>query len=251
MYECLNFSVDRVCFLGEAPCLDNFVVAFSSPGGLIVDLIGDLTALNGIGKNAEGHPTSPLDFLHRTAMDAQISSDDILRVTQNYQPAGINYPRGDLGDGLRLVAAMIRGGLSTRVYYVSLGGFDTHANERGRHDQLMARLAEAVGAFWKDLAAQKNDERVLMMTFSEFGRRVAQNASGGTDHGTAAPMFLVGPRVKGGLVGEHPSLKDLEMGNLKFGTDFRQVYAAILDKWLGVPSKDVIGGSFKPVELFA
>ena len=205
-------------------------------------------ALNGIGKKADAHPASPLDFLHRTAMDAQISSDDILRVTQNYQPAGINYPRGDLGDGLRLVAAMIRGGLSTRVYYVSLGGFDTHANERGRHDQLMARLAEAVGAFWKDLAAQKNDERVLMMTFSEFGRRVAQNASGGTDHGTAAPMFLVGPRVKGGLVRVEPiQIPDpaLDHGDLKYNTDFRSVYATILQTWLDTPSKPILGQQYK------
>jgi len=166
-------------------------------------------------------------------------------VTQNYQPAGVNYPRGDIGEGLRLVAAMIRGGLSTRVYYVSLGGFDTHANERGRHDQLMGRFAEAVAAFWSDLKGQKNDERVLMMTFSEFGRRVAQNASGGTDHGTAAPMFLMGPAVKGGIVGEHPSLTDLDHGDLKYRTDFRSVYATVLQSWLDTPSKTILGQQFK------
>jgi uncharacterized protein (DUF1501 family) len=209
-------------------------------------------ALNGIGspagaRAAQGAPghASTLDFLHRTAMDAQVSSDDILRVTQNYQPAGVNYPRGDIGEGLRLVAAMIRGGLSTRVYYVSLGGFDTHANERGRHDQLMGRFAEAVAAFWNDLKGQKNDERVLMMTFSEFGRRVAQNASGGTDHGTAAPMFLLGPAVKGGVVGEHPSLTDLDHGDLKYRTDFRSVYATVLQGWLDTPSKLILGQQFK------
>jgi len=209
-------------------------------------------ALNGIGSPADarvahGAPRQPstLDFLHRTAMDAQVSSDDILRVTQNYQPAGVNYPRGDIGEGLRLVAAMIRGGLSTRVYYVSLGGFDTHANERGRHDQLMGRFAEAVAAFWSDLKGQKNDERVLMMTFSEFGRRVAQNASGGTDHGTAAPMFLMGPAVKGGIVGEHPSLTDLDHGDLKYRTDFRSVYATVLQSWLDTPSKTILGQQFK------
>ena len=207
-------------------------------------------ALNRIGDKGAPHAaSSTLDFLHRTAMDAQISSDDILRVTQNYQPAGIKYPNGDLGEGLRLVAAMIRGGLSTRVYYVSLGGFDTHANERGRHDQLMSRFSEAVGAFWKDLKGQKNDERVLMMTFSEFGRRVAQNASGGTDHGTAAPMFLMGPRVKGGLMGEHPSLTDLDHGDLKYQTDFRSVYAAVLEDWLETPSKPILGQQYKLLPL--
>ena len=185
-----------------------------------------------------------LDFLHRTAMDAQLSSDDILRVTQSHQPSN-EYPRGELGEGLRLVAAMIRGGLSTRVYYVHLGGFDTHANERGRHDQLMARFAEAVSAFWTDMKAQKNDERVLMMTFSEFGRRVAQNASGGTDHGAAAPMFLFGPRAKGGIVGDAPSLANLDNGDLKHQFDFRSVYATVLQRWLDTPSKPVLGQQFK------
>ena len=205
-------------------------------------------ALNKIAGPAKAGGKSPaaLDFLHRTAMDAQVSSDDILRVTQNHQPGpGVEYPRGDIGEGLRLVAAMIRGGLSTRVYYVSLGGFDTHANERGRHDQLMGRLAAACGAFWRDLANQKNDDRVLMMTFSEFGRRVAQNASGGTDHGTAAPVFLMGPRVKSGIVGEHPSLTDLDGGDLKFKTDFRSLYATILQQWLDTPSKPILGQQYK------
>jgi uncharacterized protein (DUF1501 family) len=177
-------------------------------------------------------------------MDAQLSSDDILRVAQSHQPAS-DYPRGELADGLRLVAAMIRGGMSTRVYYVHLGGFDTHANERGRHDQLMQRFGEAVAAFWADLKSQKNDERVLMMTFSEFGRRVAQNASGGTDHGAAAPMFLFGPRVKGGVVGNNPSLTDLDAGDIKHQFDFRGVYATVLQQWLDTPSKPILGQQFK------
>ncbi|MGH7213422.1 MAG: DUF1501 domain-containing protein, partial [Tepidisphaeraceae bacterium] len=153
-------------------------------------------------------PISPLDqlnFLTRTAMDAQLSSDDILRKTRAFRPTA-EYPRGEFGDGLRTVAAMIAGELPTRVYYVSLGGFDTHANQRGRHDNLMTEFASGVSAFWQDLKAQKNDGRVLMMCFSEFGRRVAQNASGGTDHGAAAPMFLFGPAVKQPIVGRHPSL---------------------------------------------
>jgi uncharacterized protein (DUF1501 family) len=196
------------------------------------------------GKKAQTTEASQLDFLHRTAMDAQISSDDILRATQNHRP-GADYPRGELGEGLRLVAGMIRGGLPTRVYYVHLGGFDTHANERGRHDRLMESFAGAVSAFWTDLKAQKNDERVLMMTFSEFGRRVAQNASGGTDHGAAAPMFLFGPRVKGGLVGDNPSLTDLDNGDVKHQVDFRSVYATVLQSWLDTPSKPVLGQQFK------
>jgi uncharacterized protein (DUF1501 family) len=199
-------------------------------------------------KKAQTTEASQLDFLHRTALDAKLSSEDILRVTQQYQGSG-DYPRGELGEGLRLVAAMIRGGLSTRVYYVHLGGFDTHANERGRHDRLMETFGSAVGAFWADLKAQKNDERVTMMTFSEFGRRVAQNASGGTDHGAAAPMFLFGPRVKGGIYGDNPSLTDLENGDVKHTVDFRSVYATVLQEWLDTPSKPVLGQQFKTLPV--
>jgi uncharacterized protein (DUF1501 family) len=200
------------------------------------------------GKKAQTTEASQLDFLHRTAMDAQLSSDDILRVTQNHR-TGADYPRGELGEGLRLVAGMIGGGLTTRVYYVHLGGFDTHANERGRHDRLMESFASAVSAFWADLKAQRNDERVLMMTFSEFGRRVAQNASRVTDHAPAAPMFLFGPRVKGGIVGDNPSLTDLDNGDVKHQVDFRSVYATVLQSWLDTPSKPVLGQQFKLLPL--
>ncbi|HMB95291.1 MAG TPA: DUF1501 domain-containing protein, partial [Tepidisphaeraceae bacterium] len=153
-------------------------------------------------------PGEQLNFLTRTAMDAQVSSDDILRITRGYGASG--YPGSEFGNGLKTVAAMIKGQLPTRVYYVALGGFDTHAGERGRHDQLMQQLAQGIGAFWKDMKEQGNDQRVLMMTFSEFGRRVASNASGGTDHGAAAPMMLFGPACKQAIVGAHPSLNDLD-----------------------------------------
>jgi uncharacterized protein (DUF1501 family) len=190
---------------------------------------------------------SQLDFLHRTAMDAQLSSDEILGMTRRHAPAG-RYPGNEFGNGLRTVAAMIGGGLSTRVYYVSLGGFDTHAGERGRHDQLMKQLAEGIAAFYADLKAQRNDDRVLTMTFSEFGRRVAQNASGGTDHGTAAPMFLFGGGgLRQGVVGNHPSLTNLDQGDLRYGIDFRSVYAEVLQTWLQTPSKPVLGQQFKPM----
>ncbi len=194
----------------------------------------------------EATATSQLDFLHRTAMDAQMSSDEILGMTRRHTPAG-KYPNGSFGNGLRTVAAMIGGGLSTRVYYVSLGGFDTHAGEKGRHDRLMKELAEGIAAFYADLKAQKNDDRVLTMTFSEFGRRVAQNASGGTDHGTAAPMFMFGAGLRQGVVGRHPSLTNLDQGDLRYGIDFRGVYAEVLQNWLETPSKPVLGQQFKPL----
>jgi len=180
------------------------------------------------GKDVITTEATQIDFLHRTAMDAQLSSDEILRVTRHHA-APVPFPPGEFGYGLKTIAAMIAGGLPTRVYYVSLGGFDTHAAQLGRHDNLMKQLAEGLSAFWKDLKAQKNDQRVLVMTFSEFGRRVEQNASNGTDHGAAAPMFVIGGAVGPGLIGRHPSLTDLDQGDLKFGIDFRSVYASVLE----------------------
>lgn len=189
-----------------------------------------------------------LNFLSRTALDAQTSSDRILSATSAHQP-GQSYPRGEFGEGLKTIAAMIRAEMPTRVYYVSLGGFDTHANQQGRHDQLMTQLAQGIGAFMDDLKAQKNDERVMVMTFSEFGRRVQQNASGGTDHGAAAPVMLFGSRLKQGLIGKHPSLTDLDAGDLKYSLDFRSIYASILQNWLDTPSKPVLGKQFQTFDL--
>ncbi len=196
-------------------------------------------------KAIETTPATQLEYLTRTAMDAQPSSDEILKVTHNHAPSVV-YPANEFGNSLKTIAAMIRGELRTRVYYASLGGFDTHANERNRHDTLMGQLAEGLAAFWKDLSAQKNDQRVLVMTFSEFGRRVEQNASGGTDHGAAAPMFLLGNSIKQGLIGKHPSLqpRDLDKGDLRYGTDFRSVYATVLQNWLETPSKPILGAQF-------
>jgi uncharacterized protein (DUF1501 family) len=195
-------------------------------------------------------PGSQLEFLTRTAMDAQVSSDRITNIVNTYQTRA-EYPRNEFGNGLRTIAAMIRGNLPTRVYYVSLGGFDTHANQAGRHDQLMTQFSQGVGAFWNDMKEQKNEQRVLMMCFSEFGRRVDQNASQGTDHGAAAPMFLVGPAVqkKAGLVGQHPSLTKLDQGDLIYNIDFRNVYATVLQDWLDTPSKPILGQQFKTMPI--
>ena len=191
---------------------------------------------------------SQLDYLTRTAMDARVSSEQLLASVKGHHPPK-EYPRNQFGDGLKTVAAMIRGGLPSRVYYVELGGFDTHANQQGRHDNLMKQLDEGVGAFWADMRDQKNADRVLMVTFSEFGRRVKANASGGTDHGAAAAMMLLGPAVTPGLLGDHPSLTDLDDGDLKYGVDFRNVYSGILEKWLETPSAPILGHAFRPMNV--
>ena len=186
-------------------------------------------------------------FLMRTALDAQLSSDRI-RTAIGRTPL-VAYPGTRLANQLRSVGAMIRDGLGTRVYYVTQTGFDTHSNQQGAHGNLMRELSESLSAFQNDLKAQGNDKRVVTMVFSEFGRRVKQNASGGTDHGTAAPMFVIGAPIKGGLHGDHPSLTDLDNGDLKFTTDFRSVYATILDKWMGAKSNAVLGGSYPTLKF--
>jgi uncharacterized protein (DUF1501 family) len=191
---------------------------------------------------------SALDFLERTAMDAQMSSDKIIAISNKVQNKA-NYPGNQLANSLKLVARLIGGGLPTRIYYVSQGGYDTHANQVGTQQRLLQELGGSVKAFVEDLQVQGNMGRVLIMTFSEFGRRVAENANGGTDHGAAAPMFVIGNKVKAGLLGTYPSLapNDLTNGDVKYTVDFRSVYAGVLESWLKTPSAPILGRQFQPL----
>jgi len=208
-------------------------------GGSIGSLSGTVT-----------HGGSALDFIQRTAMDAQVSSDEILKVSGRVKNQA-DYPNSQLSNSLKLVARLIGGGLPTRIYYVSQGGYDTHTNQAGTHQRLLGELGGAVQAFCDDLKVQGNMARVLMMTFSEFGRRVEQNASGGTDHGAAAPLFLVGDSVKAGFAGKQPSLapEDLFRGDLKFSMDFRSVYATVLERWLETRSEPILRGRFPALDV--
>ncbi len=207
---------------------------------------GTIAMLNG----ATMHAGSPLDFVERTALDAQVSSDQIRAIASRTDNKA-TYPGSQLANSLKLVAKLIGGGMATRIYYVSQGGYDTHTNQAGAHERLLTDLGDAVKAFVADLKAQGNFDRVLIMTFSEFGRRVTENASGGTDHGAAAPMFVVGNKVKAGLLGKYPSLAaaDLLNGDLKFNVDFRHVYAGVLENWLQTKSAPVLGRPFPPMAL--
>jgi len=191
---------------------------------------------------------STLDFLQRTALDAQLSSDKILAIARKSKST-VTYPQGQLAASLNIIARMIGGGLPTRVYYASQGGFDTHAGQINAHQRLMTEFNDAVAAFVSDLKQQGNFQRVLLMTFSEFGRRVQENANGGTDHGAAAPMFVLGGAIKPGLFGKCPSLTDLDHGDLKFNTDFRGVYGTVLDRWLKAPSQTVLGRKFPALAI--
>jgi uncharacterized protein (DUF1501 family) len=207
---------------------------------------GTIGALAG----AAAHTGSALDFIERTALDAQVSSDKIREIARRAETRG-SYPGSQLGSSLKLIAKLIGGGLPTRIFYASQGGYDTHTNQAGTQDRLLRDLGGALKAFVGDLQAQGNLERVLVMTFSEFGRRVAENASGGTDHGAAAPMFLIGNKLKAGLVGAHPSLapEDLFLGDIRHRIDFRSVYASVLERWLKTPSVPVLGKQFPQLPI--
>jgi uncharacterized protein (DUF1501 family) len=183
-------------------------------------------------------------LLDATAQSAQQGSKALIQAEAAYKPA-VTYPTGPFADGLKVLAEVIVQGLGLRVGYITLGGFDTHANQVKDQPTLLQTLAEGLAAFYADLAAHGKADDVVIMTWSEFGRRVHENGNEGTDHGTAAPLFVMGNAVAGGIYGEPPDLGNLDQtGNLKFTIDFRQVYATVLDRWLGAPSQAILGGSF-------
>jgi uncharacterized protein (DUF1501 family) len=212
----------------------------------------DRTALlNALASMYSGAPAEPATFalVRGATTDAYASAAAVQQAAGGYRPA-TPYPATPLGRQLELVAQLIAGGLPTRIYYTVLGGFDDHANEHTGYAHLLQQLGDAVGAFFADLKGHGLDQRVTLMTWSEFGRRAKENASGGTDHGTAAPLFVVGPGVRGGLYGEQPSVTNLDYdGNLKYDTDFRQVYATMLQDWLATDSAGILGGSFPTLGL--
>jgi uncharacterized protein (DUF1501 family) len=180
--------------------------------------------------------------------DANESSRKVRRAAGSYVTA-VKYPEDDLGEALRLTAALVDARLGSRVVSVELSGFDTHQNQRGTHNGLMKRLDDALAAFLADMKSKSVGDDVVVVVFSEFGRRVKENGSGGTDHGVAAPMLVLGNKVQGGLYGRHPSLKDLDAGDLKFTTDFRSVYGTLVDRWFGSDHTQVLGARYPTLEF--
>lgn len=162
----------------------------------------------------------------------------------------VKYPETQLAGKLKQVAQLIDAGLGNRVYYVTLDGFDTHSDQAAAHQGLLQQLGDALAAFTEDLQVHGHQDRVTSLVFSEFGRRVQENSSRGTDHGAAAPAFVIGSKVKAGLIGKHPKLDDLDDGDLKFHTDFRAVYSSLLTNWLKWLVQPGIVDKVGSVELF-
>jgi uncharacterized protein (DUF1501 family) len=201
---------------------------------------------------AKQNQIADLEYITHTAMQANATSQSVQEAAEKAKANTANYPGSALGNSLRTIGALIGGGLSTRVYFARQGGYDTHSGQRGAHDNLMTDLSNSIAAFQRDMNAQGNADRVLVATFSEFGRTVAENNSQGTDHGSATPMFLVGNGVKAGVHGHHPSYEFFNpQGHFIPTHDFRSVYAAILEKWLGVPSQPILGDTFEPLDCIA
>jgi len=181
------------------------------------------------------------DYLYKT-MSETLSSADYIYQQSKLHPTAETYPATGLGKDLKTIASLIMSDINTKVYYVSLGSFDTHVNQQDKQEKLFTELNDAIKSFTTDLKKNNRFQDVLMMTFSEFGRRVTQNASGGTDHGTANNMFFISGGLKEkGVLNAMPDLADLNEGDLKHTVDFRNVYGTVLNKWLGADDSMILG----------
>lgn len=210
-----------------------------------------------INESSSKTPTGDLEWITSTAITANAAADEIRRIASAYKP-GVEYPDSPYGRNLRTIAGLIAGGLSTRIYWTGRDGkleFDTHSTQKPKHDKLLKELDGALVAFLRDLKRQKLDQRVLLLTVSEFGRTAKENGNLGTDHAAASTQFLFGPGVKPGFHGRHPSLKPGDLlptgSSMKFATDFRSVYATVLEKWMGISSRQALGGKWPLVDCIA
>lgn len=209
-------------------------------------------ALDRLASQQRGEAGSLLQFVERCSVITYASSARLERVRQDSSASGVDYPEFyGLARRLRLIAQLVKAGLSTPIYYTHLDGFDTHSGQLSTHANLLRELGSSLQAFLDDLEKSGDGDRVLVLAFSEFGRRLGENASAGTDHGTAAPVFLLGRPLRPGLHGTHPDLARLEDGDPIHTVDFRRIYASLLDRWLGVPHRNVLGARFDPMNVLA
>lgn len=200
-------------------------------------------------EHTDANAEQPVDYLYKTMAETLSSADYIFKQSRLH-PSSAEYPKTGLGNSLKTIASLVFSDINTKVYYVSLGSFDTHINQDAQQQRLFTEMNDAVAAFVKDLKQNHRFEDVLLMTFSEFGRRVAQNASGGTDHGTANNMFLAGGGLQQqGLINALPNLADLDEGDLKHQIDFKQVYATVLNKWLQADATAILGHNYSSLQF--
>jgi len=200
---------------------------------------------------ASSEKNEKVNYLNMAYMNAIITEEKVRDVISNYNP-DVEYPDGRLSMDIKAVAAMISADMGNRIYSLDIGGFDTHSNHVQRHGELMGDVSGAIGAFINDLKAKKLDDKVIVMPFSEFGRRPYENGSAGTDHGTNAAYYVAGTSIKGGLYGKHPTIPEDRRSDLTFtktSTDFRQLYSTILDKWFGTDAEAIMGENYDRLEF--
>ncbi len=232
------------------------VVSPATAGNPREKLIRELTQLSG-----GASPGSAAEFTRRMALDTYSTIDRLREIVHGrferpqgqfeFKNGDVRYVQQGLAYELQLVAQMIQAEFGSRIYYVSQNGYDTHSDQSGDHRNLMQAMGDAVSNFFALLEGSGHADRVVLLTYSEFGRRVDENSSRGTDHGSGSCLFLAGAGVESGVVGKHPSLKadDLDDGDLRYHTDFRRVYASLLDHWLKVDSTAVLGEKFDPLPI--
>ncbi|MCE7994589.1 MAG: DUF1501 domain-containing protein [Roseivirga sp.] len=194
------------------------------------------------------HGDDNLGYLYKTLIETDQSAEYISQKIKKYKTQ-TSYPDTGFAKDLKTIAELIGSGMETSVYYASMTGFDTHAGQKGKQERLLNTYSDAMKAFVDDLRSNSLLKDTMILTFSEFGRRVGQNASGGTDHGTANNLFVIGDSIKPGIFNESPNLTDLDKGDLKFDVDFRRIYATLLDKWLGVSSSITLNREFKTLDF--
>lgn len=206
------------------------------------------TDIAGVGKTkTDDHEN--VSYLYKTVAEATSSADYVYKTSKIYK-SKLDYPKGQFAANLKTIAELIISNIDSRVFYISLTGFDTHVNQKARQDALLKELSEGVHSFTTDLKQNNRLNETLVMTFSEFGRRVTQNASGGTDHGTANNIIMInGALKKPGFYNSAPDLTDLDNGDLKYKIDFRTVYANVLNKWLGANDEQILGQKFKSLDI--
>jgi uncharacterized protein (DUF1501 family) len=205
------------------------------------------SALNQL--HREEHEHGQAGYLYKTLAET-ISSADYIYQNSKVFKSNKTYPDHELGKQLKTIAELIVSGIDTRVYYISHGSFDTHVNQAEKQGNLLKQLSGAVAVFLDDLQQNGRDRDVLLMTFSEFGRRLEENASAGTDHGTASQVFIIGKAIKKpGIYNEGPNLGDLDAGDLKYSVDFRRIYATLLDNWLRADSQKILNSIYKPLDI--
>ncbi|MCH7606358.1 MAG: DUF1501 domain-containing protein [Chloroflexi bacterium] len=190
-----------------------------------------------------------MDYLGQTGLDA-LKGADVLKTAPAKYSSTVEYAESPIGQNLQGIAKVLLAGLGTRIFYTQHAGYDTHANQGPTQPRLLGELSQGIADFYADLREHDASEQVLMFVFTEFGRRVKDNGSG-TDHGSGGVAFAIGDRVRGGLHGDYPSLKeeDLLEGDLQFHTDFRGVYGTMVERWLGLDPQPVVGGNFEQVDF--